>query len=73
MKFKWTLWILTVLLFCERVASEKWLNISENSEIAKENITSTTLGDQIIYFDRNPALENSSGKNSDFSEKFICL
>ena len=54
---------------------EKRLSIffSKLAENAKENITSTTLGDQIIYFDRNPALENSSGKNSDFPEKFICL
>ena len=68
MKFKWTLWILTVLLFCERVASEKWLNISEISENAKENITSTTLGDQIIYFDRNSMLTR---KDSGFSDFFL--
>ena len=73
MKFKWTLWILTVLLFCERVASEKWLNISEISENAKENITSTTLGDQIINFDRNLMLQDSSEKNTEFSEKLIPL
>ena len=46
MKIQWTLWILNILLFCERVASEKRLEIQISSnyndnETIENNNTST--------------------------------
>ena len=43
MKIQWTLWILSILLFCERVASEKRLEIQTNiNETIENNTTSSS-------------------------------
>ena len=43
MKIQWTLWILSILLFCERVASEKRLEIqTNNNETIENNATSSS-------------------------------
>ena len=43
MKIQWTLWILSILLFCERVASEKRLEIqTNNNETIENNINSSS-------------------------------
>ena len=39
MKIQWTLWILNILLFCERVASEKRLEIQISSNNNNNNET----------------------------------
>ena len=46
MKIQWTLWVLNILLFCERVASEKRLleiqMTSNNETIENNNLSSST-------------------------------
>ena len=39
MKLHWTLWILSILSFCERVASEKWIeyNVTSQNEVRNDD------------------------------------